>query len=76
MTVRALKACRTIEAVLPHGPMQQTRYDDGELEGKDRRELYDIFLERLEHEVAGLMCLEVEELKRICGRRNGPQFVV
>ena len=75
MVVRALKKMVTLEAKLPHGPAQKFVYGKEEIEGMKNDERYNLFISRMETEVASLMGKEGKELGALTGRTLGPAFV-
>ena len=68
MTIRSLKTATTIGATLPHGPMGKAVENGTESEGMDRDQLYNLFLERLEGEVASLLGFEARAREALMGR--------
>ena len=74
MMVRTLKAATTIGATLPHGPMTKpvdTGWDEQQM---DKHELYDLFLMKMEDEVAAFMGVEGKQREALGGRCKGARF--
>ena len=76
MTIRKLQAAKTFEAKLPLGPTNKFEYDRETDAKMDKHELYATFLDRMEQEVASLLCLETDKGKTDWRRSAGPKFVV
>ena len=76
MTVRTLRATNTVEAKLPMGPTNKFVYDKEADAKLDKHELYDAFLNRMEEEMASLLCVDRSSKKNEWGRQDGPSFVV
>ena len=76
MMVRTLKAATTIGASLPFGPVGRPVTNDTMDKDMNRHQLYNLFVERMEDEVAMLVGAEGKARVALGGRAKGPQFVI
>ena len=62
--------------MLPHGPPRKWEYDDAEVANLSLDQKYNVFITRLEEEVAGLKPMRDKEKAAMPGRTEGPKFAI